>query len=51
MDHKRCVVHIARRSTESMQQFMGYSLPVNMDVVIAGAILGACLAQFGLAFT
>jgi putative nucleotidyltransferase with HDIG domain len=39
MDHKRCVVHIARRSTESMQQFMGYSLPVNMDVVIAGAIL------------
>ena len=39
MEHKRCVVHIARQSAESMQEFMGRALPINMDVVIAGAIL------------
>jgi putative nucleotidyltransferase with HDIG domain len=39
MDHKRCVVHIARRSAEAMQNFMGHSLRIDMDVVIAGAIL------------
>jgi len=39
MEHKRCVVHIARRSAEAMQSFMGRALPVNMDTVIAGAIL------------
>src|SRR5579862_4749386 len=39
MDHKRCVVHIARRSAEAMQQFMGHSLKIDMDTVIAGAIL------------
>jgi putative nucleotidyltransferase with HDIG domain len=39
MDHKRCVVHIARRSAEAMQQFMGRSLKIHMDTVIAGAIL------------
>jgi putative nucleotidyltransferase with HDIG domain len=39
MDHKRCVVHIARRSAEAMQQFMGHSLSINIDTVIAGAIL------------
>jgi putative nucleotidyltransferase with HDIG domain len=39
MEHKRCVVHIARRAAESMQEFLGKALPINMDVVIAGAIL------------
>jgi len=39
MEHKRCVVHIARASAEAMQSFMGRALPVDMDTVIAGAIL------------
>ena len=39
MAHKRCVVHIARRAAESMQEFMGGALPVDVDTVIAGAIL------------
>jgi putative nucleotidyltransferase with HDIG domain len=39
MDHKRCVVHIARHSAEAMQKFMGRTLPIDMDAVIAGAIL------------
>ncbi len=39
MEHKRCVVHIARKSAESMDEFMGHSLPIDMDTVIAGAIL------------
>ncbi len=39
MEHKRCVVHIARASALFMQEFMGRALPVNIDVVIAGAIL------------
>jgi putative nucleotidyltransferase with HDIG domain len=39
MEHKRCVVHIARKSAESMNEFMGRALPVNVDAVIAGAIL------------
>jgi len=39
MEHKRCVVHIARKSAESMQEFMGRALAVNVDTVIAGAIL------------
>jgi hypothetical protein len=39
MEHKRCVVHIARRSAESMSQFMGNTLSIDMDTVIAGAIL------------
>jgi putative nucleotidyltransferase with HDIG domain len=39
MEHKRCVVHIARRAAESMQEFLGKALTINMDVVIAGAIL------------
>jgi putative nucleotidyltransferase with HDIG domain len=39
MEHKRCVVHIARASAEAMQQFMGRALPIDMDTVIAGAIL------------
>lgn len=39
MEHKRCVVHIAKRAAESMQEFMGKTLPIDMDTVIAGAIL------------
>jgi len=39
MEHKRCVVHIARRAAESMREFMGRSLAIDMDIVIAGAIL------------
>jgi len=39
MEHKRCVVHIARRSAEAMKQFLGHALPIDMDTVIAGAIL------------
>lgn len=39
MEHKRCVVHIARESAKAMQSFMGRALPVDIDVVIAGAIL------------
>ncbi|HSJ23455.1 MAG TPA: HDIG domain-containing protein [Longimicrobiales bacterium] len=39
MEHKRCVVHIARRGAEAMREFMGSSLAIDMDVVIAGAIL------------
>ncbi len=39
MEHKRCVVHIARKSAEAMQEFMGRALPINKDNVIAGAIL------------
>jgi putative nucleotidyltransferase with HDIG domain len=39
MEHKRCVVHIARASARAMQEFMGRALPIDMDTVIAGAIL------------
>jgi putative nucleotidyltransferase with HDIG domain len=39
MEHKRCVVHIARRAAEAMREYMGHALPVDMDTVIAGAIL------------
>jgi putative nucleotidyltransferase with HDIG domain len=39
MEHKRCVVHIARRSAEAMQEYLGKALKIDMDTVIAGAIL------------
>jgi putative nucleotidyltransferase with HDIG domain len=39
MEHKRCVVHIARKSAESMREFLGRALSIDMDTVIAGAIL------------
>ena len=39
MEHKRCVVHIARRSAEAMDEFLGKALPIDLDSVIAGAIL------------
>jgi len=37
--HKRCVVHIAKASGEKMNEFFASDLPVNMDVLISGAIL------------
>lgn len=39
MEHKRCVVHIARQAAESMHEFLGRALPIDRDTVIAGAIL------------
>ena len=39
MGHKRCVVHIARDSGEQIQVHLGKGLSVNMDTLIAGAIL------------
>ncbi len=39
MEHKRCVVHIARKAAESMKEFMGNALKIDLDTVIAGAIL------------
>jgi len=39
MDHKRAVVHISRDCGEKMNQFFKDDLPVNMDVLISGAIL------------
>jgi putative nucleotidyltransferase with HDIG domain len=39
MAHKRCVVHIARKSAEAMREFLGHALAIDMDTVIAGAIL------------
>lgn len=39
MEHKRCVVHIARAGARAMQDFMGTSLAIDIDTVIAGAIL------------
>ncbi len=39
MDHKRAVVHIARDSGNKMNEFFGNELPVNMDVLLSGAIL------------
>jgi len=39
MSHKRAVVHIAREAGEKAKDFFGEDLPVDMDVLIAGAIL------------
>ncbi|MCK4764469.1 MAG: HDIG domain-containing protein [Candidatus Aminicenantes bacterium] len=39
MAHKRAVVHIAKDCGEKMNLFFKDDLPVNMDVLIAGAIL------------
>ncbi len=39
MAHKRCVVHLARDAGNRMNEFFGADLPVDMDVLIAGAIL------------
>ncbi len=39
MEHKRCVVHIAKQAGEKMNEFFKGEMPVDMDVLIAGAIL------------
>src|SRR5512138_1537908 len=39
MDHKRSVVHIAKASAEKMNEFYHGEMPVDMDVLISGAIL------------
>ncbi|TSA30621.1 MAG: HDIG domain-containing protein [Bacteroidetes bacterium] len=39
MAHKRCVVHVARESALKMIEFFGSDMPIDMDVLIAGAIL------------
>lgn len=39
MDHKRAVVHIARDCGNQFNTFFPDTMPVNMDVLIAGAIL------------
>lgn len=39
MEHKRCVVHIAKASGEKINEFFEDDLPVNMDILISGAIL------------
>ena len=39
MDHKKAVVHIANESGLKMREFFKDELPINMDVLIAGAIL------------
>lgn len=39
MAHKHCVVHLAKACGEKMNEFFRNDLPVNMDVLISGAIL------------
>lgn len=39
MEHKRAVVHITVEAAKAMQKFFGEKLPINMDYLIAGAIL------------
>lgn len=39
MEHKRCVVHIARDCGEQMRKHLGKGLSVDMDVLISGALL------------
>jgi putative nucleotidyltransferase with HDIG domain len=39
MEHKRAVVHIAVEAARAMEKFFGDKLPINMDTLIAGAIL------------
>ena len=39
MAHKRLVVHVARDAGEKIREFCAEALPVDRDVLIAGAIL------------
>ena len=39
MAHKRSVVHICKSAGETMKTFYGNALPIDMDTLIAGAIL------------
>jgi hypothetical protein len=38
MEHKRCVVHIARKASESMDEFLGKALPIDKDTVIGQSV-------------
>jgi len=39
MEHKRAVVHISKKSGETIKEMFGDALPVDMDILISGAIL------------
>jgi putative nucleotidyltransferase with HDIG domain len=39
MQHKQAVVHVAYESAKKMIDFFGDALPIDLDVVVAGAIL------------
>jgi putative nucleotidyltransferase with HDIG domain len=39
MAHKRSVVHLCKQAAETMRLFYGEALPIDLDVLIAGAIL------------
>ncbi len=39
MSQKRCVVHIAREAGLKINEFFSDDLPVNIDILVAGAIL------------
>ena len=39
MAHKRAVVHIARDGARAMERFFGDQLPIDLDTLVAGAIL------------
>ena len=39
MEHKRAVVHISFTAAKVMQKYFGDNLPIDLDVVISGAIL------------
>lgn len=39
MAHKRSVVHICKSAAETMAQFYSNAVPINLDVLLAGAIL------------
>ena len=46
MEHKRCVVHIARDSARAMQEFMGRALPIDADTVIAPQAIARMVPHF-----
>src|SRR5260370_8074589 len=50
MEHKRCVVHIARDSAKAMTDFMGRALPIDPDVRLAAAILADLLELRALSY-
>ncbi|MDR1403491.1 MAG: HD domain-containing protein [Tannerellaceae bacterium] len=39
MEHKRCVVHVSYEAGKKMNSFFTTNLPVNMDILVSGAIL------------
>jgi len=39
MEHKRAVVHISLDAAKAMRKFFGDNLPIDFDIVVAGAIL------------